>query len=144
MLLAQLCLPLAAHYPDWIAHELSQRLHRPVRLAAVHSAWQVSAPKLLVTDLTLGPRTPGGPAITLQRAVITLHFGALLRPGQPWVTLTAENQVVGYDIATGIPVEQARFDTVRQPDTVAVDTAGGALLIGSATGDGLQRIPLAG
>ncbi|WP_305095035.1 hypothetical protein [Prescottella sp. R16] len=61
-----------------------------------------------------------------------------------WVTLTAENQVVGYDIATGIPVEQARFDTVRQPDTVAVDTAGGALLIGSATGDGLQRIPLAG
>lgn len=61
-----------------------------------------------------------------------------------WVTLTADNQVVGYDLATGIPVEKARFATVRQPDSVAVDTANGALLVGSSTGDGLQRIPLAG
>jgi len=61
-----------------------------------------------------------------------------------WVTVTGDNTVIGYDISTGIPVEKARFGTVRQPNSVTVDTAGGALLVGSATGDGLQRIPLAG
>ncbi|WP_433612924.1 hypothetical protein [Prescottella agglutinans] len=60
-----------------------------------------------------------------------------------WVTVTGTNKVIGYDISTGIPVEKVRYDTVRQPNSVAVDTAGGALLVGSATGDGLQRIPLA-
>ncbi|RVW08838.1 hypothetical protein EGT67_15110 [Prescottella agglutinans] len=60
-----------------------------------------------------------------------------------WVTATEKNTVIGYDISTGIPVETARYDTVRQPNSVTVDTAGGALLVGSATGDGLQRIPLA-
>ncbi|MDH6281245.1 hypothetical protein [Prescottella agglutinans] len=60
-----------------------------------------------------------------------------------WVTVTGDNKVIGYDISTGIPVEKARYDTVRQPNSVIVDTAGGALLVGSATGDGLQRIPLA-
>ncbi|RVW04154.1 NHL repeat-containing protein [Rhodococcus xishaensis] len=59
-----------------------------------------------------------------------------------WVTLTEVNMVLGFDISTGIPVEEARFNTVRQPNSVAVDTVGGTLLVGSATGDGLQRIPL--
>lgn len=61
-----------------------------------------------------------------------------------WVTLTGSNKVVGYDLSTGVPVEKGRFDTVRQPNSVTVDTATGTLVIGSATGDGLQRIPLAG
>lgn len=60
-----------------------------------------------------------------------------------WVTLTGSNKVVGYDLSTGVPVEKGRFDTVRQPNSVTVDTATGALVVGSATGDGLQRIPLA-
>ncbi|CAM2875686.1 lipoprotein [Prescottella defluvii] len=60
-----------------------------------------------------------------------------------WVTLTASNKVVGYDLSTGIPVEKARYDTVRQPNSVAVDTVGGNLVVGSAAGDGLQWIPLA-
>ncbi|MGO4201576.1 hypothetical protein AB4Z09_07400 [Rhodococcus sp. TAF43] len=60
-----------------------------------------------------------------------------------WVTLTASNKVVGYDISTGIPVEKVRYDTVRQPNSVAVDTATGTLVVGSAVGDGLQTIPLA-
>ncbi|ORL36719.1 hypothetical protein [Prescottella equi] len=61
-----------------------------------------------------------------------------------WVTLTGNNKVVGYDLSTGVPVEKNRFDTVRQPNSVTVDTATGTLVVGSATGDGLQRIPLAG
>ncbi|PTR27591.1 hypothetical protein C8K36_104213 [Rhodococcus sp. OK519] len=59
-----------------------------------------------------------------------------------WVTLTGSNKVIGYDLSTGVPVEKGRFDTVRQPNSVAVDTTTGTLVVGSATGDGLQRIPL--
>ncbi|WP_072690036.1 hypothetical protein [Rhodococcus marinonascens] len=58
-----------------------------------------------------------------------------------WVTLTETNEVVGFDLSSGAGVETARYPTVRQPNSVAVDTVNGDLLIGSATGDGLQQIP---
>ncbi|WP_067686997.1 YncE family protein [Nocardia jejuensis] len=57
-----------------------------------------------------------------------------------WVTLTGSNEVVGYDLSTGIPVEVGRYPTVRQPDTVTIDSRTGDMFVGSATGDGLQRI----
>ncbi|NMM89149.1 hypothetical protein B2J88_33210 [Rhodococcus sp. SRB_17] len=58
-----------------------------------------------------------------------------------WVTLTGTNEVVGLDLSSGIPVETARFRTVRQPNSLAVDSSTGTLIVGSATGDGLQSIP---
>lgn len=61
-----------------------------------------------------------------------------------WVTLTGSNEVVGYDLSTGIPREKRRYATVRQPDSVSVDSDDAVLVIGSATGDGLQRIPIGG
>lgn len=64
--------------------------------------------------------------------------------GVVWVTLPALNEVVGYTLDTGIPVEAGRLATVRQPNSVAVDADTGDLYVGSATGDGLQRIPAAG
>ncbi|MGV9414155.1 YncE family protein [Nocardia sp. NPDC003693] len=57
-----------------------------------------------------------------------------------WVTLTGQNEVVGYDLSTGIPVEVGRYPTVRQPDSVTIDDRTGDMFVGSATGDGLQRI----
>ncbi|MBL1076953.1 hypothetical protein JK358_21385 [Nocardia sp. 2] len=57
-----------------------------------------------------------------------------------WVTLTGSNEVVGYDLSTGIPVEVGRYPTVRQPDSVTIDSRTGDMFVGSATGDGLQRI----
>ena len=57
-----------------------------------------------------------------------------------WVTLTATNQVVGLDVKGGEPQERYRFDTVTQPNSVAVDSANGVVLVGSATGAGLQRL----
>jgi DNA-binding beta-propeller fold protein YncE len=57
-----------------------------------------------------------------------------------WVSQTAANLVVGYDLATGIPVEKVRYPTVRQPDSLAFDDATGALYVVSATGDGVQVI----
>ncbi|MFI8565911.1 YncE family protein [Rhodococcus sp. NPDC078407] len=65
------------------------------------------------------------------------------RSGIVWVTLPALNEVVGYTLDTGIPVEAERLTTVRQPDSIAVDADTGDLYVGSATGDGLQRIPAA-
>ncbi|MEU0544307.1 hypothetical protein [Nocardia sp. NPDC005978] len=57
-----------------------------------------------------------------------------------WVTLTGQNEVVGYDLSTGIPVEVGRYPTVRQPNSVTIDDRTGDMFVGSATGDGLQRI----
>lgn len=37
-----------------------------------------------------------------------------------WVTLTARNEVVGFDVSGNMPREIARYPTVRQPNTVAV------------------------
>jgi sugar lactone lactonase YvrE len=61
-----------------------------------------------------------------------------------WVSLTAANVVVGYDLATGIPVEKMRYPTVRQPDVLAFDDATNTLYVVSASGDGVQVINNAG
>lgn len=57
-----------------------------------------------------------------------------------WITLTATNQLLGFDVAGGEPVLHFRFATVRQPDSVAVDDASGAVLVASAAGEGLQVV----
>lgn len=59
-----------------------------------------------------------------------------------WVTLTKRNEVVGYDVAGGEPVERKRFATVRQPDSVSVDPQRGRVLIPSAARDEMQVIDL--
>lgn len=61
-----------------------------------------------------------------------------------WVSLTATNTVVGYDLATGIPVEKVRYPTVQQPNALAFDDASGTLYVVSATGAGVQVIRDAG
>ncbi len=57
-----------------------------------------------------------------------------------WVSETAANTVVGYDLATGIPVEKVRYPTVRQPDSLAFDEASDTLYVVSGVGDGVQVI----
>lgn len=59
-----------------------------------------------------------------------------------WLSTPADNEVVGYALDTGIPVEVGRFPTVRQPDSIAVDADTGILYVGSAAGGGLQQIPV--
>ncbi|MBV9314957.1 MAG: YncE family protein [Pseudonocardia sp.] len=72
-------------------------------------------------------------------------------PGQPygitydatrdrfWVTVTAANQLVGYDMSQPTPREVARFPTVRQPNTVTVDPVSGKLFV-TGTADGTVEI----
>jgi DNA-binding beta-propeller fold protein YncE len=61
-----------------------------------------------------------------------------------WVSQTATNTVVGYDLATGIPVEKVRYRTVQQPNSLAFDDASGTLYVVSGSGAGVQVIARAG
>ena len=101
--------------------------------------------RILVTDTTGGELLvfTSAPLVLRQRYPVGSSPYAVTyddRADIAWVTLTGSNEVVGYDLATGIPVEVKRYPTVRQPNSVAADPSTGTLFVGSATGDGLQRI----
>jgi DNA-binding beta-propeller fold protein YncE len=57
-----------------------------------------------------------------------------------WVSQTASNVVIGYDLSTGIPVEKVRYPTVQQPNTLAFDEASDTLYVVSGSGAGVQVI----
>lgn len=61
-----------------------------------------------------------------------------------WVSQTETNTVIGYDLATGIPVEKVRYPTVQQPNSLAFDDASGTLYVVSGSGAGVQVISDAG
>lgn len=64
--------------------------------------------------------------------------------GLAWVAQTATNTVVGYDLATGTPVEKVRYRTVQQPNSLAFDDASDTLYVVSGVGAGVQVIARAG
>ncbi len=111
--LVQILLPVATHYPDFIAQQLATRLHRSVKFTAISSQWQPSGPLLTVRDLTLGPGQSGGQSITLPHAALKFDFGAWLRPTHRWITLRLNDmelrvehapsgwQVVGFGSSAG-------------------------------------------
>jgi uncharacterized protein (TIGR02099 family) len=111
--LVQILLPVATHYPDFIARQLSERLQRPVTFSGVTSHWQPSGPLLTVKNLTLGPEKPGGGSVTLKQAQLKFDFGAWLRPSHRWLTLRLNGielrvehsmsgwQVVGFGNSSG-------------------------------------------
>lgn len=57
-----------------------------------------------------------------------------------WVSQTASNTVIGYDLSTGIPVEKVRYPTVQQPNSLAYDEASDTLYVVSGSGAGVQAI----
>lgn len=57
-----------------------------------------------------------------------------------WVSATASNMVIGYDLSTGIPVEKVRYPTVQQPNSLAFDEASDTLYVVSGSGAGVQVI----
>lgn len=67
-------------------------------------------------------------------------YGLAGSRGLAWVSQTAANFVIGYDLTTGIPVEKVRYSTVRQPNSLAFDDASGTLGIVSGSGAGVQVI----
>lgn len=84
-----------------------------------------------------------GPLLLLQRfpvpgAPYGLAYDAAT--GIAWVTLTATDELVGYDVAGGEPREVFRAATVGRPESVAVDSATGTVFVASAGGSGVQRL----
>jgi hypothetical protein len=56
------------------------------------------------------------------------------------VTLTERNEVVVFDLTAEAPRELARFPTLQQPNTVAVDPATGRVFIASPTRGAVQLL----
>lgn len=67
-------------------------------------------------------------------------YGLVGSRGLAWVSQTASNVVIGYDLSTGIPVERVRYPTVQQPNSLAFDEASGTLYVVSGSGAGVQII----
>lgn len=67
-------------------------------------------------------------------------YGLAGSSGLAWVSQTATNSVVGYDLATGIPVEKVRYPTVQQPNSLAFDDDSDTLYVVSGSGAGVQVI----
>ncbi|MCT1442708.1 hypothetical protein I6I10_09595 [Corynebacterium glucuronolyticum] len=57
-----------------------------------------------------------------------------------WVTTLGDNKVTSYSLATGKPIEKDAKNTVADAQALAV-LDNGTLVIGSASGEGLQIIP---
>ena len=82
-----------------------------------------------------------GPLILRQRyPVPDAPYGLAGSSTLAWVSQTASNSVVGYDLATGIPVEKVRYRTVQQPNSLVYDESSGTLYVVSGSGAGVQVI----
>lgn len=100
--------------------------------------------RLLVTD------TRGDALLTYELTGQPLLRASTPLPGRPygitydpvrdrlWITLTDRNELVGLDLGTGTPTEAVRVPTVRQPNTVAVDSGTGRVFVASASDGTVQ------
>jgi DNA-binding beta-propeller fold protein YncE len=57
-----------------------------------------------------------------------------------WVTLTERNELVLFELTATAPKEVARFPTVRQPNSVAVDERSGRVYVAGRGGSELQIV----
>lgn len=81
------------------------------------------------------------PLIMRQRyPVPSAPYGLAGSTALTWVSQTAANTVVGYDLATGIPVEKVRYPTVQQPNALSFDADSDTLYVVSGSGAGIQVI----
>jgi DNA-binding beta-propeller fold protein YncE len=124
------------------------KLERVARVPAGNGPTHVLADRhgrLVVAD------TRGNGLLLFRLAPQTGQESRLDLPGTPyglaydpvrdriWVTLTAANEVVGIDASGPRPAVVARFPTVRQPNTVAVDSTNGRLSV-TGTDDGVLQL----
>lgn len=105
------------------------------------------AGRILVSDPRGGELLVFGvdPLIMRQRyPVPDAPYGLAGSTRLAWVSQTATNTVIGYDLSTGIPVEKVRHPTVQQPNIIAYDDTSGVLYVVSGSGAGVQAIADAG
>lgn len=101
------------------------------------------AGRVLVTDTRGGQLLVFGVDPLIERQAYPVPeapYGLAGSRNLAWVSQTATNMVVGYDLTTGIPVEKVRYPTVQQPNSLAFDDASDTLYVVSAAGAGVQVI----
>lgn len=80
---AQLTLPLLARHPDWVAAQLSERLHRPVSFDSMEGRWTGSGPEFVMHGVTIGAAAgQSGPLLKLPESELKLDFGGWLLPSR--------------------------------------------------------------
>lgn len=88
--LAQLLLPLLARHPQWVAAQLSARLHRPVSFESLEGRWQPSGPLFVMRDVTVGVGADGsGSPLHIPETELKLDFGGWLLPSRHLLDLRA-------------------------------------------------------
>jgi uncharacterized protein (TIGR02099 family) len=81
--LAQLLLPLVADHPAWVAAQLSQRLQRPVSIAAMEGYRTRSGPSLVLHGVTIGvPAGESGNPLRIPTSTLKLDLGGWLWPSR--------------------------------------------------------------
>ena len=113
----------------------------PTKLTITHAGHQARFPRRLKPPAPSG-RTDGVDPLILRQAypVRQAPYGLAGSGALAWVSQTASNIVIGYDLSTGIPVEKVRYPTVRQPNSLAFDEASDTLYVVSGSGAGVQVI----
>ncbi|WP_396931216.1 YncE family protein [Mycolicibacterium sp.] len=99
--------------------------------------------RVLVTDTRGGQLLVFGVDPLIERQAYPVPeapYGLAGSRNLTWVSQTASNMVVGYDLTTGIPVEKVRYPTVQQPNSLAFDDKSDTLYVVSAAGAGVQVI----
>jgi uncharacterized protein (TIGR02099 family) len=88
--LAQVLLPLLARHPEWVAAQLSQRLHRPMSFNSMEGRWTPSGPVFVMHGVTVG-LAPGehGSALKIPESELKLDFGGWLLPSRHLFSLHA-------------------------------------------------------
>lgn len=84
--LAQVLLPALAQHPQWVAAQLSERLHRPVSFEAMQGRWTPAGPTFALRGVTVG-NTAGQPPLRIPQADVTLDFGGWLLPSRHLLNL---------------------------------------------------------
>ena len=109
-------------------HVVADRHHRMIVVDTRGGALLVYAPPPRAAQLT-------------RTAIAGNPYGVTYDPVRDrlWVTATAANQLLGYDMTEPTPREIARLPTVNQPYTVAVDPTTGRLFV-TGTGQGTVEI----
>lgn len=129
---------------------LSQEGTPQLALRAGQGATNIAADpagRVLVTDTRAGQLLVFGADPLIERQAAPAGdspYGLAGSPTLAWVSQTATNTVVGYDLSTGTPVEKVRYPTVQQPDSLAFDDASDTLYVVSGSGAGIQVIRTAG
>ncbi|MEP6972176.1 MAG: TIGR02099 family protein, partial [Betaproteobacteria bacterium] len=88
--LAQVLLPMLARHPDWVAAQLSQRLHRPMSFTSMEGRWTPSGPVFVMHGVTVG-LAPGehGTPLKIPESELKLDFGGWLLPSRHLFSLHA-------------------------------------------------------